>query len=407
MPSIGASGRFNRKGDAVGSPIRVGILGYGLDRPTTGIARYTLEVMAALRTHEPGVRPVLLRPFPQPVAGEDPAATVRLRGTARLPAMLAAGPVQIAAVARRARLDVVHDSTGVAPFFVPRAVGGFARVVTIHDAVPLLYPETQTRLTNLLFRRYIPHALPFVDRVIADSQATKRDLVRLYGLPDERVSAVLLGVADGFSPRAALEIEPVLVRHGIAGPYVLAVGSLEPRKNLPALFEAFAGLRAAGLPHRLVVVGRTAWKAAPIFRRLEELGLGDAVVLTGYVADADLPALYAGAACFVFPSLYEGFGLPPLEAMACGTPVVASNAASIPEVVGDAALSVDPRDGDALGRAIQRVLEDPTLAADLRRRGLARATHFSWRRTAAEHAAIYAAVVGAARGRARGTPRTG
>jgi glycosyltransferase involved in cell wall biosynthesis len=155
------------------------------------------------------------------------------------------------------------------------------------------------------------------------------------------------------------------------------------------LFESFARLRLEGLPHRLVVVGRKVWKSEGIFQRVDDLGLGDAVVLTGYVDDADLPALYAGAACFVFPSIYEGFGLPPLEAMACGVPVVTSNASSLPEVVGDAAIMVDPHDVAGFVAAIRQIVDQPALADHLRARGLERAQGFSWERAAAAHASLY------------------
>lgn len=381
--------------------IRVGILGYGLDRPATGIARYTRELLTALRAGHPEIDLVLLRPFPGDL-GADLAdiPVARLAGTRRLPAMMTAGPFEIATAARRLRLDVVHDPAGISPFVLPRRVAPFGRLVTLHDMIPFVHPETHARLTNILFRRYIPRTLPFVDRVVTVSNAAKADIERFYGLPSERITAIPHGVSPRFRPRAEEEIAPVLARYRIERPYILTVGAIQARKNLAVLFDAFADLRHAGLPHQLVVVGPAVWTADAVFQRLAERDLGDAVLLTGYVADDDLPALYAGAGCFVFPSLYEGFGLPPLEALASGTPVVASNTSSMPEVLADAALLLDPHDSHAFATAIRRVVEDGTLAARLREQGLARSATYRWRCAAARHAALYREVAARTRGAA-------
>jgi glycosyltransferase involved in cell wall biosynthesis len=292
-------------------------------------------------------------------------------------------------VARRDQLDVVHDPFGVSPFFVPRRLAPFGRVLTLHDMVPFVYPETHARLTNLLFRRYIPRSLRFVDQIITDSESSQRDIVRFLRFPSERVTAIPIGVASRFAPAGADECHRVRQRLGLPGDYILTVGSLSPRKNLETLFAAFKELRRRGRPHPLVVVGPTAWKSAGIFRQLRTLGIESDVLLTGFVSDDDLPALYSGAAAFAFPSLYEGFGLPPLEAMACGTPVVTSNNSSLPEVVGDAGLLVDPLDVEALASALDRLLTDPELSSRLIRRGIARSKTFTWERTARAHSCIY------------------
>jgi glycosyltransferase involved in cell wall biosynthesis len=374
--------------------LRVGVVAYGLDHPVTGIGRYAIELVRALRASQPTIEVVLIKPFEETIVGldrEDPV--VRLPGARRLPAMMTFGPAAIAVVARRFALDIVHDPTGVSPFLVPRRLARFARVTTIHDMVPFVHPETHERLTNLLFRHYIPHTLPFVDRIITVSRASERDIVRFFRVRPDCVATIPFGVSPRFGPRAASQVFDTLSRYGIVPPYLLTVGALQARKNLETLLESFARLRVEGLPHRLVVVGRKAWKSEGIFHRLDDLGLGDAVVLTGYVDDADLPALYAGAACFVFPSIYEGFGLPPLEAMACGVPVVTSNTSSLPEVVGDAAITVDPHDVSGFVAAIRTIVDQPALADKLRARGLERAQRFTWERAAAAHALLYHDVV--------------
>ena len=369
---------------------RVGFVTYGLDRPLSGIGRYAVELAGALADCSDAVAITLLTPFGGSPAGLDRSfPSVRIHGRL-LPAFMAAGPAEVAWAARRAGLDVVHDPMGISPFAVPRRLGPYRRVVTIHDMIPFVYPETHARLTNILFQRYIPRTLRYVDRMITDSEASKRDILRFFDIPESRVQVIACGVSARFRPVPAVECEQARQRHGLRQPYILTLGALQARKNLGGLFEAYAELRRRGLRHQLVVVGKKAWKTEGIFRTLTALGLEDDVVLTGYVDDVDLPALYSGASAFAFPSLYEGFGLPPLEAMACGTPVVTSNTSSLPEVVGEAGIMVDPHDVQSLADALERVLTDPALASTLRERGLERARRFTWERAARAHLEIYA-----------------
>jgi glycosyltransferase involved in cell wall biosynthesis len=182
-------------------------------------------------------------------------------------------------------------------------------------------------------------------------------------------------------------------RFGLNEPYILYVGALTLRKNIARALEAFAELNSSHPGLCFVLAGPSTWKKTPIASLLERLGITERVLLTGPLTDDDLPALYNGADLFVFPSLYEGFGLPPLEAMACGTPVVTSNASSLPEVVGDAAITVDPYDVDALSGAMRRVLTDPCLRDEMRQKGLARASGFTWERTARETVSVYRQVL--------------
>jgi glycosyltransferase involved in cell wall biosynthesis len=371
--------------------VRVGILAYGLDRPPSGIGRYTIELVRALVTHRPDVSIFLLKPFDRsiPGLGGTDVDVLRLRGVRLLPALMSIGPAEIAAVALRHRLDVVHDPSGVSPFLVPRRLAPFARAVTIHDVIPFVHPETHARLTNLLFRRYIPQTLRFVDRLVTVSDASKQDIERFLPIGGHRVSRIYCGIGHQFRPQDPGAVDRALERHGIVRPYLLTVGALQARKNLETLFRAFARLRAEGFQHRLVVVGRKAWKAEGAFRQLDELGLNDAVTLTGYVADEDLPPLYAGADCFVFPSIYEGFGFPPLEAMACGVPVVVSRTSSLPEVVGEAGILVEPYAVDDVVSGIVRILGDSGLRETLARKGIERAALFDWRHAANAHADLY------------------
>jgi glycosyltransferase involved in cell wall biosynthesis len=241
-------------------------------------------------------------------------------------------------------------------------------------------------------------AVRSADRIIAVSGATRDDLARVLRVPSERMVVIHEAVAPEFAvPPPPAARAAVARRYGIRPPYCLFVGNLEPRKNLARLVEAFARVRRRakagddGGP-QLVLAGTRGWLSGGIFRAVEAHDMAGTIRFTGYVPPADLPALYAGATCFVFPSLYEGFGLPVLEAMAVGTPVVASRVGAIPEVAGDAALLVDAQRPEEIADAIETVLADGGLRAELAARGRARAACFTWERVARQTLAVYEAV---------------
>jgi len=260
-------------------------------------------------------------------------------------------------------------------------------VVTVHDLGYLYFPRTHRVLDRLYLDLSTRHNARAAAHIIADSQATKRDLMERYGVDPAKIAVVYPGCdVAAFHPLDAGAVESVKARYGIAGDYILFVGTIQPRKNLVRLIEAYRKLEAGSW--KLVIAGKKGWLYEAVFRRVRELGLEGQVVFTGYVAEEDLPALFSGARLFVFPSLYEGFGLPVLEAMACGTPVVCSNASSLPEVAGDAALLFDPLDVEGMAAAMDRVLRDEALRAELIERGLKRARRFSWEKCARETLAV-------------------
>lgn len=270
--------------------------------------------------------------------------------------------------------DVLFVPAHVLPLIHPRSV------VTVHDLGYRYFPEAHTRSARLYLEWGTRYSARASRLVIADSRATRDDLARMYGVPEDRIRVAYPGIRPGLAPvddRAA--IDRVLDRYGISRPYLLYVGTLQPRKNLLRLMDAFATLPGQ---HALVLAGKKGWLYSDILRRAEALGVGHRVIFTGYVPDDDLPALLSGAEVFVFPSLYEGFGLPVLEALACGIPVVCSDTSSLPEVAGDAALLVSPTDTEALAAAISRVLADADLRQALVVRGREQAAQFTWRRCA-------------------------
>jgi glycosyltransferase involved in cell wall biosynthesis len=367
------------------------LLLHALDRPLTGVTRVALELARALDRSD-GCDLVLLSTSRETPELTGTRAVVEwLPGTARVPGLMALGGPMISLAARRLGLDVVHDPVGVSPFTLGRWAGRFARVLTVHDAIAFQYPDGYSWSNNLLHRRYVPATLRNVDAVITVSQAALSDIERFVTLPAGATAVIPNGVDAAFVPVPQLRAEAVARRHGLRLPYVLHVGSAQARKNVPGLLAAFARLRERQPAYSLALVGTAVPVGRPIRDAIDALGLASAVTAVGAVPSADLPALYSAAAVFAFPSLHEGFGLPVLEAMACGTPVVTAAIPALAETVGDAALLVDPRDADALGAAIERAAADLELRAMLRDRGLERAAGFTWDRAAQQTIAVYRA----------------
>jgi glycosyltransferase involved in cell wall biosynthesis/ubiquinone/menaquinone biosynthesis C-methylase UbiE len=283
-------------------------------------------------------------------------------------------------------VDVLHS-----PFFnAPREHHG-ALVVTIHDVSFLLQPQFHTEANRLHCLQGTLNAALYADRIIAVSLQTKKDLIDYFSIPEERIRVIYEAPRRIYSPERNVEvIRSVLERLGIFHNFILFVGSLEPRKNLRTLLQAYATYvtRHAGA-ELLVVAGGKGWLSDDLSQVAAERGIAERVKFLGYVQEVDLRVLYSTAKLFVYPSIYEGFGLPPLEAMACGAPVITSNTSALPEVVGDAALLVDPHNGEALYQAMERVLCDRDIRARMRQQSLARATRFSWEQTAEQTLALY------------------
>ncbi len=273
----------------------------------------------------------------------------------------------------------------VQPFACPRG-----SVVTVHDLSFVLFPNTFNNLNRIYLTLFTKSSVSRANKVIAVSENTKQDLIRLFGVPGEKIDVVCHGTEDIFRPvENSAELEALRRERGVPEKYVLFIGTLEPRKNVHTLIKAFAQVKKAGLPHKLVVGGAKGWLWSEIFAAVEQLHLEGEVIFPGYISLDEEPLWYNGADLFVYPSLYEGFGFPPLEAMSCGTPVITSNCSSLPEVVGDAGLLVDPTSSEHLAEAMLTVLTDPALAEEMRAKGLVRAKSFSWAEAARRTVSVY------------------
>jgi len=285
---------------------------------------------------------------------------------------------------RLAGFDLFHAPGYVAPRRLPCPL-----VLTIYDLVALTHPELAKRSNVLHYRWRLPRSARAAARIIVPLECVARQVVERLGVERERVRVVPLGVDARLRPPSLDARARVRARHHLARPYILFVGNIEPKKSLPTLLRAFASLKRDGQPHELVIAGKRGWKCREVLALPTELGIEADVRFLGYVDEADLAGLYGGAEMFAFPSLVEGFGLPPLEAMACGTPVVTSDAEALLETTGDAAEHVPALDADALAEAMRRVLGDAALRDRLRAAGLAHAAQFTWPRAVEATRAVY------------------
>ncbi len=301
-------------------------------------------------------------------------------------------PLSLSRELRRNPVDVLHVQF-TAPPFAPCPL-----VVSIHDLSFEHLPQTFKHRSRVQLRMTVRQSAREADQILTLSEFVRSDVIKTYRINGDKVTAVPLAAPGKFAPvEDPKELQRIKQKYGIDGDYILTVGAIQPRKNLPRLLAAYSVLRRsqpdAKLP-KLVLVGKLAWLYDDTLRAITQLGLTDSVTLTGYVPEEDLPALYSAALCFVYPSYFEGFGLPPLEAMKCGAPTIVGNRTSLPEVVGDAAILVDPFEVTEIASAISRVVTDSGLRASLQAAGLQRAKLFDWRDSARKTLAVYERAAG-------------
>ena len=363
---------------------------------SAGIGRYTRELIRALLALPSSNRYTLFYASANKLQADllrAPRATVRLR---RLPfhdrwlmrvwhRLRLPIPVELVT----GRVDLFHSPD----FTLPPTLPGVPTLLTVHDLSFVRDPDSAWPSLRVFLNQTVSRSVKRATHVLADSQATKDDLINIWHTPPEKVTVLYSGVNARFKPiqdRVVLDRARAKYRIGFE-PFVLAIGTLQPRKNYKRLIEAFARLAAESRfkTLRLIIAGGKGWMLDDIFAHVKQLHLEDRVLLPGFIDDEDLPALYTAADLLVYVSLYEGFGLPALEAMACGTPVVGSNVSSVPEVIGGAGLQVDPRDVNAIADALQQTLTQSDLRQRMIAAGLERAKMFTWEKSAQQLLAIY------------------
>ena len=366
--------------------MRIAFDGTTLTAGRTGVGYYTEHLLQHLAQEVESTGDELIVISNQPIDTARPLPRhVRVHQRSYFPLRIGWMQFLAARVLDDVRADVSHFTNGMVPLGA-----GSARVVTIHDMSLRLFPKCHPARRLIINRPLLAVAARVADAVVTVSHSARRDLLRFHKLPADRVTVVHEAAGPGFEPIAdRARRARIRMRYGLPERFVLYVGAIEPRKNLPGLMEAFAIARSHGIPHELVCVGPYGWSSRDLYDHVDRLGLRRVVHFTGYVPVEDLPVIYNLGELFVFPSLYEGFGLPVIEAMACGTPVITANTSSLQEIAEGAAETVDPQDAAGLADLIVAVASNVDRRAFLRARGLARAREFSWTRAAKQMLAVY------------------
>ena len=370
--------------------VRIGIDGRYITDHFPGIGRYTYNLAANIPDVDPDAEFVLLHD-PRLLNTRYDLERLALNPNLRLlpmdvPTRSLKEQHQLRSLAKWLSLDLLHSPYFIKPYWLP-----CPSVVTIHDLIPMIYPQhLPHRWTTWILRATARLAARRATHIIGVSESTKRDLTRLFGTPHEKITVTYEAADERFRPLDSQQRENTVRTYGLPERYILYLGINKPHKNLAFLLQVFRDLRTET---KLVLAGKEDPRYPQVRDEVRRLGLDDRVLFLGEVADSDLPLIYSGAEVFVFPSLYEGFGLPVLEAMACGTPVICSNTSSLPEIVGDAAVTLDPQDKGGWVAALTEVLENEELRGELKAKSLVQAAKFSWQKAARETMAVYRSVL--------------
>ena len=282
-------------------------------------------------------------------------------------------------------LDIIHSPENATLFI---KLKNQMKIITVHDIIAYKFPKFVTLTTRLRYKYLLPRTLKTADKIIADSHNTKQDLINCFKVPKNKIKVIHLAADEIFKPLNYEEVNEFKRKYHINFPFILYVGNITENKNIPTLIKAFYMIKNKNIKHKLVIAGMKRGDKR-VFEMIDQLNLLNEVIFTGYLPKEDLPRLYNAADLFVYPSFYEGFGLPPLEAMSCGCPVITSNTSSLPEVVGDAGIMIDPYDINGLSMKMYEILTNDDLREELKRKGLKRAKLFSWEKTAVETLKVY------------------
>ena len=373
--------------------MRIAFDGTTLTAGRTGVGYYTEHLLHHLATEIEGTGDELVVISNKPIDTAKPLPPhVRIFTERRFPLRIGWMQLLASRVLRDLQPDVAHFTNGMIP-----PACRVPTVVTVHDMSLRLHPRCHPVRRLVINRPLLGVAIRTATSIVTVSESARRDLLRLQPTDPDRVSVVHEAAAPGFAPvHDRARLDAIRRHYALPTKFALYVGTIEPRKNLLRLMQAFAAARSQGMVHELVCVGPYGWASRDLEAAIERLGVGNVVHFTGYVPVADLPCLYNLADIFAFPSLYEGFGLPVVEAMACGTPVITSNTSSLEEIAAGAAETVNPCSVDEITAAMLRLARDAGWRSELSERGLARAQRFSWTRAAREMLGLYRRAAGVA-----------
>ena len=363
--------------------MRIVFIADALDIQYAGVHVYTREIIRAVTSLDKNNEYILIRP--ESKNQYDGVKEIIVPLSEKIP--MHRGMRQYGAIpsaARKLNPDIVIEPGHFGPFFLPKKV---KRVTVIHDITPVIMPDYHIFMSRLFHKLFLPGILKRANHIITNSEYTKSDVVTHYPITKDKTTAILLGKDENFKPD---NNDGFLKKYNIQKPYFLYVGTLEPRKNLSRLISAFEQLVDNGIcNHQLVLAGKKGWKIDDLYTQIENSSAKNNIILPGFVDKEDLAALYTHADIFVYPSYYEGFGLPILEAMSCGVPVITSNTSSLPEVGGDAALYFDPMSIQDLYETLSKLITNENLMLEMKQKGLERSKQFSWEKAGKETIALF------------------
>lgn len=366
--------------------MKIGLITNMMDGQNTGIGRYTENLVINLLSIDKENEYFLIHSNKKKYSFEGNYQEIRLPFFDSIPKKLVIGALLFEKICRDNKLDILHDLGQISPFFFKSKT---KKILTIFDLSPVIFPQFFTSLTNL-YTRLFPMIIKNTNQIVTISENSKTDIVKRFKVLIEKITVTYLGVEDTFKPITdKVYLELIRTKYHLPDKFILFVGTIEPRKNLISLLTAFSDIRKRQLDVKLVIVGKMGWLQDNILQTIEQLNIKQEVVFTGFVKDEHLPAIYSLAKVFVYPSLYEGFGLPVLEAMACGCPVITSDTSSLPEIVGNTTISINSHREREIISAIMDVTTKRYIWNKLSIGGIKRARKFSWQKTARQTLKIY------------------